>query len=76
MSLGGSKLVPPQRFSVVLSNAKASSVHEAQHALRLIQVLRCSQTIKHNRLGVILRTSLTMPKQLAERVLPVSAALP
>ncbi len=77
ISLGGSKLVQPQRFSFVLSNDKAIVVHVAQAALRLIQVLRCSELIQRNRLGYILRkASFTTPIQPAERVLPVSAALP
>ena len=82
-SLGGSKLEPPQRFSVVFSNATAFSiatafpVHDAQVVLRLIKVLRCSEPIQRNSLGVILRNaSFTIQMQLAERVLPVSAALP
>ena len=77
MSLGGSKLVQPQRFSVVLSNAIAMVVHDAQSVLRLIKVLRCSEPIQRNRLGVILRNaSSTPPIQQTERALPVSAALP
>jgi hypothetical protein len=77
MSLGGSKLVQPQRFSVVLSNAKASVVHVALAALRLIKVLRCSEPIQRNRLGVIPRNaSFTPPIKQAEHALPVSAALP
>ena len=77
MSLGGSKLVPPQRFSVVSSNAFATVVHEAQAALCLIKALRCSQPIKRNRLSVILRkSSSTVMMQLAERDLTVSAAPP
>ena len=77
MSLGGSKLVPPQRFSVVLSNAMAIEVHVAQAPLRPIKVLRCSQPIQRNSLGVIPRNaSFTILIQPAERVLPVSAALP
>ena len=77
MSLGGSKLVPPQRFSVVSSNAKAHRVHVAQDVLRPIKVLRCSQPIQRNSLGVILRNaSYTIPIKEAESVLPVSAALP
>ncbi len=77
MSLGGRKLIPPQRFGVVLSNAKACVVQDAQHALRRIKVLRCSEPIQRKSLGVILRnaSSTTLIKQ-AERVLPVSAALP
>ncbi len=77
MALGGSKLVQPQRFSVVLSNAMAYTVHEAQAVLCPIKVLRCSQPIQRKSLGVILRNaSCTIVTQLAERVLPVSAALP
>ncbi len=77
MSLGGSKLVPPQRFSAVLNNASAIVVHVAQAALCAIKALRCSQPIKRNRLGVILRkSSSTKIMQLAERVLAVSAAPP
>ena len=77
MSLGGSKLVQPQRFSKVLSNAKAFEVHVAQEVLRRIKVLRCSEPIKRKSLGVILRNaSFTRMIQHAERVLPVSAALP
>ncbi len=77
MSLGGSKLVQPQRYSVVLSNAKAFVVHGAQAVLRPIKVLRCSEPIQRKSFGVILRnTSLTKPIQHAESVLPVSAALP
>ena len=76
-SLGGSKLVQPQRFSEVLCNTTAFRVHAAQVALRRIQVLRCSEPIKRNRLGVILRNaSSTILIQPAERVLPVSADLP
>ncbi len=56
-SLGGSKLVPPQRFSVVLSNAMAIEVHVAQAPLRPIKVLRCSQPIQSKSLGVILRNA-------------------
>ena len=75
--MGGSKLVQPQRFSVVLSNAKAVIAHVAQVVLRHIKVLRCSEPKKRNSLGVILRNaSSTITKQLAEHVLPVSAALP
>ena len=75
--MGGSKQVQPQRFSVVLSNAKAFVVHVAQAALRLIEVLRCSQPIQRKSLGVIPRNaSSTNLIQQAERVLPVSAALP
>ena len=77
MSLGGSKLVPPQRFSEVLSNAFANVVHAAQHALCAIKALRCSQPIKRNRLGDILRkSSCTAIMQQAERELAVSAAPP
>ena len=77
MSLGGSKLPPPQRFSVVLSNASAMEVHVAQVELCLIKALRCSQPIKRSRLGAILRkSSLTPIMQLAERELTVSAAPP
>ena len=77
MSLGGSKLVPPQRFSVVFSNAKAMLVHVAQHVMRRIKVLRCSQPIQRKSLGVIPRNaSFTTVIQHAERALPVSAALP
>ena len=77
MSLGGSKLVPPQRFSRVFSNATAFVVHEAQAALRVIKVLRCSQPIQRNRLCEILRkASFTIPIKEAEHALPVSAALP
>ncbi len=77
MSLGGSKMVQPQRFSFVSSNAKAIVVHLAQAELRLIKVLRCSQPIQRNHLGVILRNaSYTIQMQIAEHVLPVSAALP
>ena len=77
MSLGGSKLVQPQRFSEVLSNAMAIVVHAAQVPLRPIQVLHCSEPKQRKSLGVILRNaSCTMPIQPAERVLPVSAALP
>ena len=42
MSLGSSKLVQPQRFSGVFSNAEAIVVHMAQSELRTIKVLRCS----------------------------------
>ena len=77
MSLGGSKLVQPQRFSVVLSNALAYVVHLAQVPLRLIKVLRCSEPKQRKSLGSIPRNaSYTILVQLAERVLPVSAALP
>ena len=77
MSLGGSKLVQPQRFSLVLSNAKALVVHVAQAALCPIKVLRCSQPIQRKSLGAILRNaSFTPPIKPAERALPVSAALP
>ena len=77
MSLGGSKLVQPQRFSVVLSNATAFVEHEAQVELCAIKALRCSQPIKRSRLGVILRkSSCTQMMQPAERELAVSAALP
>ena len=58
MSFGGSKPVQPQRFSVVFSNARANTVHPAQAELRPIKVLRCSQPIQRNSLGVILRQSL------------------
>ena len=78
MSLGGSKLEHPQRFSKVsrLSNAIPMVVHAAQAALRPIKVLRCSQPIQSSRLGVIERNaSSTILIQLAERELPVSAAL-
>ena len=76
MSLGGSKLVQPQRFSVVLSNAIAMAVHVAQAVLRRIKVLRCSEPIQRKSLGVILRNACTMIIQQTERELPVSAALP
>ncbi len=77
MSLGGSKLVKPQRFSEVLKNTKATVVHAAQAADCHIQALRCSQPQKRNRLGVILRkSSCTQTMQLAERDLAVSAAPP
>ncbi len=77
MSLGGSKLVQPQRFSVVLSNAKAFVVHVAQAVLRPIKVLRCSEPIQRKSLGVIPRNaSSTPPIKQAEYALPVSAALP
>jgi hypothetical protein len=77
LSLGGSKLVQPQRFSVVLSNAKACRVHVAQAELRPIKVLRCREPKQRKSLGVILRNaSYTLPIQMAEHVLPVSAALP
>ena len=77
MFLGGGKLVQPQPFSVVLNNAKAIGVHEAQVVLRPNKVLRCSQPIQRKRLGIILRNaSFTSPIQHAERKLPVSAALP
>ena len=75
--MGGSKLLQPQRFSLVLSNAKAMDVHVAQIVLRLIEVLRCSQPIQRNRLDVIPHNaSSTKPIQPAEHELPVSAALP
>jgi hypothetical protein len=75
ISLGGSKLVPPQRFSVVSSNAIAFLV--PQPVLRLGKVLRCSQPIQRNRLGMILRNvSFAEIIQPAKHVLPVSAALP
>ena len=79
ISLDGSKLEQPQRFSEVLSNAKAMSVHAAQAVLRPIKVLRCSEPIKKKSklLGVILRNACSsILIQLAERALPVSAALP
>ena len=77
MALSGSKLVQPQRFSVVFGNAKAMVVHVAKMPLRPIKVLRSSEPIKRNRLGAIRRNaSLTTVMQLAEYVLPVSAALP
>ena len=77
MSLGGSKLVQPQRFMVVLMNAMAFVVHAAQVALRLIKVLCCSEPKQANRLGVILLNAYsTRTKQHAEHALPVSAALP
>ena len=77
MSLGGSKLVQPQRFSKVLINANAMLVHDAQAVLRLIKVLRCSEPIQRKSLGVILRNaSCTKHIHPTERVLPVSAALP
>ena len=77
MSLGGSKLVPPQRFSVVFSNAIAMVVHVAQAVLCAIKALRCSQPMKRKRLGVILRKSSSAKMmQLAVRVLAVSAAPP
>ena len=75
--MGGSKLAQPQRVRGVLSNAKAFVVHVAQVALRHIKVLRCSEPIQRNSLGVILRNaSYTKPIQHAEHELPVSAALP
>ena len=77
MSLGGSKLVQPQRFSEVLSNTKTLVVHAAQAVLRPIKVLRCSQPIQRKSLGVIPRNaSKTTLTEHAEHVLPVSAALP
>ena len=77
MSLGGSKLIPPQRFSVVSSNAIAAVVHGTQSVLSRIKALRCSQPIQRKRLGVILRKpSFAEVMQLAERVLTVSAAPP
>jgi hypothetical protein len=42
LSLGGSKLVQPQRFSEVLGDAEAIEVHVTQSELRLIKCLRCS----------------------------------
>ena len=76
-SLGGSKLVQPQRFSEVYDNAKAFVVHVAQAEMRIVKVLRCSQPIQRKSLGVILRNaSFTKLIQQAEHVLPVSAALP
>ena len=75
--MGGSKLVQPQRFSVVLSNAIAIVVHEAQAVLRSVKVLCSSESIKHNRLDVIVRNeSYTILIQSAEHELPVSAAQP
>ena len=75
--MGGSKMVPPQRFSVVLSNAITFVVHVAQAELCLIKALRCSQPIKRNRLGIIPRKASSAPMmQPAERDLAVSAALP
>ena len=75
--MGSSKLVPPQRFSIVFINAKAFVVHVAQAALPPIKVLRCSEPIQRNRLGVILRNaSCTKMMQHAEQLLPVAAALP
>ena len=77
ISLGGSKLEQPQRFSEVFINALANVVPEAQSALCAIKALRCSQPIKRNRLGEILRkSSCTVIMKLAERVLTVSAAPP
>ena len=77
ISLGGSKLVPPQRFSLVLSNAIAIVVHVAQSELCAIKALRCSQPIKRNRLGVIPRkSSFTITMKIAECELPVSASPP
>ena len=77
MSLGGSKLEPPQRFSVILSNAFTMVVHGAKNALCLIKALRCSQPIQRNRLGFILRkSSFTVIMQPAECELTVSAAPP
>ena len=77
MSLGGSKLVPPQRFSAVFSDAKAMVVDVAQAVLCAIKALRCSQPKKCNRLGVILRSSpSTHTMHRTERVLAVSAAPP
>ena len=77
MSLGGSKLEPPQRFSVVLSNAVKGIVHVAKTVLCLVKALRCSQPIKRKPLGDILRKSSFNPTMhLAERVLTVSAAPP
>ncbi len=77
MSLGGSKLIQPQRFSVVLSNAKAYVVHLAQVPLRLIKVLRCSEPKQRKSLGSILcNASYTILIEQAEHPLPVSAALP
>jgi hypothetical protein len=46
MCLDGSKLVPPQRFSVVSSNTTAMVVHDAQLELCAIKALRCSQPIQ------------------------------
>ena len=75
MSLGGSKVVPPQRFSVVMSNAVSTVVQGAQSVLCRIKALRCSKPIKRNRLGVILRKSAYTPTmQPAERELTVFAA--
>ena len=77
MSLGGSKLEQPQRFSAVLSNAIAIVVHAAQGTLRRSKVLRCSEPIQRKSLGGILRNaSYTTVIQHAEHELPVSAALP
>ncbi len=79
----GSKLVPPQPFSEILSNAIATVVREAHAVLCAIKALRCSQPIKRKRLGAIPRDSsctammqITEHVQLAERVLAVSAAPP
>ena len=75
MSLGGSKLVPPQCFSVVITAIIVGDA--AQLTLCPIKALRCSQPIKRNRLGDIPRkSSSTTMMQLAERELAVSAAPP
>ena len=73
--MGGSKVVQPQRFSAVLSNAVSTVVHDAQAVLCRIKAMRCSQPINRNRLGVILRKSPYTPTmQLAERDQTVFAA--
>ena len=55
ISLGGSKLVPPQRFSIVSSNAIV--VHVTEQELCSVKTLCCSQPIKRNRSGVLFRKS-------------------
>ena len=76
--MGGSELEQTQPFSVVLGySTNAIGVEAAELSLCRIKALHCSQPIKRSRLGSILRkSSLTIRMQQAERVLPVSAALP
>ncbi len=77
VSLGASKLVPPQRLSFVKSNTPAIAIHVAHHALCHIKALLSSLLIKRNRLCVIHRKSFCTAKMKpADRELAVSAAQP
>ena len=76
MSLCCSKMVPPQRFIVVSSNAMTELVHVAQSIPRPIKALRCSQPIQCHLGDVPLKPSFPQLMQLAKRDLAIFAATP